>query len=282
MKREQISTITIYFDEQDQDSARLVMQATRETEELLRSRWSLAFPPDCLLLVMTSWFQFVFNASPMLWRIPLVLTLPLWAGRVASMWKVAGGWTNRFGRRVAIGVKPPALLEAADRRIGERIFVKQVDPQEKVRQITCHELTHAATSRLKLPLWLNEGLAARAVDHFSGQSTIRIETLESLVNPGRNPRPLSYRQLRTRDRELVVYQFARGYWLTRWLDETEPDVLLHLISTRLPASEIENLLAETLGLDRSNLWPDIDRALYSRYARTDDSLAANTQVHHIN
>jgi hypothetical protein len=280
MKREQVGAITLHFNEQDQESALLVMRAAGETEELLRSRWSLEFPPDCHLLVMTSWFQFMFTASPMLWRIPLALTLPLWVGRVASTWKVAGGWTNRFGRRVAIGVKPPALLETADRRIGKRIFVEQDDPREKVRQITCHELTHAATSRLRLPLWLNEGLAGRAVDHFSGHSTIRIETLATLTDPERNPRPLGYRQLRTRDRDMVVYQFSRGYWLTRWLDEIDPDALLRLLSTRLPASDIEDMLAETLGLDRSNLWPAIDRALYKRYARSDDDRAGQTQVDH--
>jgi hypothetical protein len=271
MKRERVGNVILLYEESEAASAQLVLQATQETELLLRTRWSLELPGNVHLLVMTSWSQFMFNAAPWPWRVALALTLPLWARRVQAMWKVAGGWTNRFGRRVAIGVKPPALLEQSDRRIGERIFVQEDDLEVKVRQITCHELTHAATSALKLPLWLNEGLAARSVDHFSGHSTVRIETLQSLRDPDRKPQPLSYRQLKTQDRDRVVYQFARGYWLTRWLDESYPDILARLISTRMATAELERILAEGLSLGMPDLWPSIDAALLKRFAISDSS-----------
>ena len=265
MKRELQGRVFVHHDESEAASAELVIQALEKTKLLLKEHWLLELPGDCHLLVMSSWRQFLFNAAPISWRIMLALTLPLWVGRVESMWKVAGGWTNRFGQRVAVGIKPPRLLATSDRRMGERIFVPQEDPQEKVRQITCHELTHAATSALRLPLWLNEGLAARAVDHYSGHPTIRMETLETLRDHDRDSDPLTYRQLRTRDQDRVVYQFARGYWLTRWLDEDRPDALGRLLSTRMSSHEIERILAETLSLEITELWQSVDRRLVESF-----------------
>ena len=272
MKQERVGKVTLQYDEHEQASAQLVMHAVHETELLLRSHWSLEFPENCHLLVMTSWSQFMFHAPPWPWRVALALTLPLWFARIRAMWSVAGGWTNRFGRRVAIGVKPPAQLERSDHRIGERIFVHEEDSQEKVRQITCHELTHAATSALKLPLWLNEGLAVRAVDHFSGHTTVQSQTLESLRDEKRNPKPLGYRRLQTGDRDRVVYQFARGYWLTRYLDENHTDILAHLLSRRHSSSEIEGLLSSALSINTPDLWPAIDQALFDHFASADDEL----------
>ena len=52
------------------------------------------------------------------------------------------------------GVKPPRLVQLADRRAGDQIFVKEKDIGEKVQSITCHELAHAFTSHLRLPAWL--------------------------------------------------------------------------------------------------------------------------------
>ena len=99
MKRELQGRVFVHHDESEAASAELVIQALEKTKLLLKEHWLLELPGDCHLLVMTSWRQFLFNAAPISWRIMLALTLPLWVGRVESMWKVAGGWTNRFGQR---------------------------------------------------------------------------------------------------------------------------------------------------------------------------------------
>ena len=33
---------------------------------------------------------------------------------------------------------------------------------EKIQHLTCHELVHACTAHLRLPFWLNEGIAVDA------------------------------------------------------------------------------------------------------------------------
>jgi hypothetical protein len=129
MKQRQIGNIPIHFDPSLEPTADLVAGVIEQTSRILRSRWSLEIPSNCHLIVMTSWQQFFFNAALLAFRLGLAINLPIWVWRVRAMWRVSGGWTSRFGPRAAIGVKPPSLLEQADRRIGERIFVPIDDPR---------------------------------------------------------------------------------------------------------------------------------------------------------
>jgi hypothetical protein len=48
--------------------------------------------------------------------------------------------------------------------MGESIFAKEENPEQILLPIVCHELTHACSSHLDLPTWLNEGLAMVSVD----------------------------------------------------------------------------------------------------------------------
>lgn len=265
MQQRVVANISLHFDSDEVATANLVSGVIEETGWILRSRWSLEIPPDCHLIVMTSWQQFFINAPPLAYKLGLALSLPLWIWRARAMWPVAGGWTNRFGRRVAVGVKPPALLAQADRRIGKRLFVHVDDPQEKVRQITCHELTHAATAARKLPMWLNEGLATRAVDHLSGHPSIRTDTLQLITQRVSRSKPLKYRNLRIKDQEAIVYEYARGYWLTRLLDEMYPDSLAQCLNQRSDRA-LEAIVAGAVGLAQDRLWLDLNPLLIERFS----------------
>ena len=270
MEKLNTGSVTIHSGTGQEETAGLITAAIEETSWILRSRWSLAIPEDCHLVLMSSWQQFFISAAPPLYKLGLAITLPLWVWRVRAMWPVAGGWTNRFGRRVAIGVKPPALLALADRRIGECLFVRVDDPNEKVRQITCHELTHAATASRKLPMWLNEGLATRAVDHLAGYPTIRADTLDLLSRRIKGTKPPGYRQLRVKDREAVVYEYARGYWLVRLLDEQFPDVLARCFDSSSDRERL-GMMSSALGLPQGGFWPGLNHLLLDTFLSPPES-----------
>ena len=78
-------------------------------------------------------------------------------------------------------MKPPRLIQAGDGSIGERIFVKEAQVENKVQQIAYHELTQAFVAYLRLPAWLNEGLARLTVDRFTGHPMVR-EDFEISIN----------------------------------------------------------------------------------------------------
>ncbi|MDY0020657.1 MAG: hypothetical protein RBT47_11725, partial [Anaerolineae bacterium] len=142
MQKIAVESLTLYFDAEEREAAGWVRQACERSARLLREQWGLAAPKDCRVYIMTSWLDFAFRSAPWLWKMLLALTLPLWAFRIRKLWPLAGGWAQSYGRRRTVGVKPPRLLQLADRRMGERIFIEEGTLDEKVQRITCHELTH--------------------------------------------------------------------------------------------------------------------------------------------
>jgi hypothetical protein len=259
METRWVEGIRLLYDAQECETADLIEDACERAIELCRENWGLGAPADCRIYVMTSWFPFFFRSSPWTWRIMLGLTVPLWAPRARRTWPISAAWTQRYGHRVAIGVKPPRLLEAADHSAGLGIFIKEPDMNLNVQQVTCHELVHACSAHLQLPAWLNEGIATVTADRFIGGPTIRPESLELLERYRPKEPPLTYRALsRVGVGETFKYHAVRGYWLVRYLEDVHPGYLEGLFSRRSDSQSLEVEIAAELGLDRVALWREID------------------------
>jgi hypothetical protein len=63
----------------------------------------------------------------------------------------------------------------------------------------------------------------------------------------------------------VVYFYVRGYWITRFLDESQPEVMKSLLKKRMPHWRLENLLAQSFQLDRAAFWRQIDRLVVDHF-----------------
>jgi hypothetical protein len=266
MKSETFAGLRLFYDPQEVEAARLIGKACEKSAQLLQRRWGLDPPGDCRVYVMTSWSHFLFHSAPWHWKIYLALTFPLVARRAAAIWPYAGGWALQYGKRRVVGVKPPRSVQMADRSLGEQIFKGGRDLGETVQTVTCHELVHAFTSHLRLPTWLHEGLATLAMELYLERRIIREDTLENLAS--QSP-PLASRRgrekLRVEDTQRLVSQYARGYWLARYIDETRPVLLKDLLSERRSQSELEEKLASAYGKDRESFWQGIDRELRSLF-----------------
>jgi hypothetical protein len=137
-----------------------------------------------------------------------------------------------------------------DWSLGERFFEPEEDINQKVQQVTCHELVHAFTAHLRLPVWLREGLAIVTVDHLVGKATVRAETVAMLEESpdeghGRHRKP---------DWEALVTETVRGYWTTRYIAETKPQQLKRLLRERHKHRELERELARAYGLEGDEFW----------------------------
>jgi hypothetical protein len=266
LKQLQVGALRIEFAPEDGSTAGVMAEACDEALRLAKASWGLDPPADCRLYVMTSWRDFVFRSAPWPWKVVLALHYPLWSGRVQRMWPISAGWTQRYGRRTAIGIKPPRLLDVSDKSVGVHMFVEEKNPIAKIRHLTCHELTHAASAHLRLPAWLNEGLATVTVDRFLGKVTIRQESLNLLVRVQPKAPPPSYRNLHRFRGETLAYHAVRGYWIVRLLEETNPGWLRELLSRRRAPQEIERRLAEAVHLPPGRLWTEIDDLLVEQFA----------------
>jgi hypothetical protein len=257
--------ISIYYDPAERDTADLIGRACEKTLGIVREHWNLAAPKVCRVYVMTSWFRFLRLSAPWYWWLFAGPTMPLWVARVRKIWRFAGGWTQQYGGRSAVGVKPPHVIEQSDRSLGKRIFVQEDDLRVKVEHITCHELVHACSGHLRLPTWLNEGLAMLAVDRYLGTPTVQHETVASLTSARTSSGAGRKRDLPVQDSDALVYSYVRGYWLTRYLDETKPELLRELLSRKRSRKTLEADLAGAFGMTRDRFWDEIDETVASHF-----------------
>jgi len=271
METTSIDGLTLFFDADEQDAAELIGRACERSSRLIRQSWGLETPEDCRVYVMTSWLRFMFHSAPWHWRVLLVPSLPLWCLRVRRTWRYAGGWMQRYGNRKAVGVKPPRILELADRSVGVRMFVPEDDLSRKVEQVTCHELTHAFTAHLRLPMWLNEGVAMLTVDRLAGCPTVVRDTVETLHRSSSGADPAGYRDVRWSDQDALVYHTVRGYWIVRYLEEKHPGVLRSMLSQRHGQEVLEDKVAAELGMRRDALWAGIDGVVADHFLEQETS-----------
>lgn len=266
------SNLMIVSDSGEQATAELISATADKALRLIQESWGLGPPADCRIYVMTSWWGFFFRSAPWPWRIALAVGLPLWVFRAKQAWPFSAAWTQSYGRRVAIGIKPPRLLQASDKRIGAPIFVEEQEVEAKVRHVTCHELTHACSAHLKLPAWLNEGLAAVTVDRHLEKRTIRADTLELVQNFRPKAPPPTYRELLRLRGKTFAYHAVRGYWLVRYLEEKSPGFLKHLCASPRVAKSIEAEIAGELSMAPDGFWSQIDDRLAAYFEGESTSL----------
>jgi hypothetical protein len=258
--------IPITYDPAEQATADLIDGACTEALKLIRESWGLNAPPDCRVLVMTSWLKLIFKSAPWSWRILLAVTLPFWSFRARRTWPISAAWTLRYGQRVVIGVKPPRLLERSDKRFGARMFVEETDMPTNIRRVVCHELTHACAARLRLPAWLNEGIATVTVDRFAGKRTILAETLNLIRDYRPKAPPPTYRELARMSGEAFVYHAVRGYWLTGYIEEKCSGFLKRKFSQDWQTGPLEAEIAIELGMKPESFWREIDVVVVDHFA----------------
>jgi len=269
MKSRTISGVTVVIDPDEQDTVDLIGSTCARAIQLSQEIWGLGAPKDCRIYVMTSWLGFVFQSAPWPWRILLGATVPFWCFRARRTWPYSAAWTQRYGRRVAIGIKPPRLLEQSGRKYhgstGVRMFVEEKDMRVNVQHVTCHELTHACSAHLRLPMWLNEGIATVTVDRFLEKPTIRRETLEFMRGYSPKGAPPTYRELSRMGVEAIAYHGMRGHWLVRYLEEEHPGFLGRMFSLHRDPKAIEREMIVELGMQSGSFWSEIDDVVVDHF-----------------
>ncbi len=265
MERVAVGGLTLYFDDEDRGAAELISSACERSVGVIREHWGLETPQDCRVYVMRSLLHFVFASAPWSWRVLLVATFPLWYFRQRRIWPYAGGYQQRYGRRLAVGIKPPRLMQEADASVGARIFVQTGEIEEKVERTACHELAHAFVGHLALPAWLKEGHAMVTADRFMGRPTVQQETLEALARYSTKAAAAGYRKVSMQDPDAAVYLYTRGYWITRYLDETQPELLRRLLQRRQSHGALEAEVAAALGMEREAFWREIDGMVVAHF-----------------
>jgi len=264
--KEKIGPVTLWYEQDERETGELIRSVVEDALKITEEMWGAPQPVDCHVYVMTSWSTFFFQAAPWVWKLLLGVTYPFWAPRAKRTWPYAGAWTQRFGRRVVIGVKTPHALERSDKSAGMHMFIEENDPAVKIRHLTCHELVHACSAHLRLPAWLNEGIAVLTVERYLGKQTIHPDTLALLREHEPKTEPLSYRQLSFQSGKTLAYHNVRGYWLTRFLEEQQPGFLRSSFSSPQMLADLHQNMAERLDMKQDIFWQRIDAVLAASFS----------------
>jgi hypothetical protein len=147
------------------------------------------------------------------------------------------------------------------------MFVEEKDMKVNVQHVTCHELVHACSAHLRLPTWLNEGIATVTVDRFLGRPTIIQETLKFMGGFLPKGAPPTYRELSRMGIEAIVYHGVRGYWLVRYMEEEHPGFLKRMFSLSRDLQAIEREMAMELAMEPESFWREIDDVVVGHFER---------------
>lgn len=263
MNHETINQVQFYYPADEENDIAVIRRAISTTIEVLYHRYGLQPPADCRVILMTGWRMFLETGAPGLMKLTLPLIKLLQGKRFEATWQLAGGWNQKLGSRMVAGIKPGRLIQIADRRLGEKIYNTPDSVDEKVFSITSHELTHAFSYHLRLPSWLNEGLAMLTTDHTLEKETVRKDTLQFLKESqtGRITR------FTLADENAMVLLYVRAYWLTRWLELEKPERLQSWLKRPLRPGRIDQQLASEFKMTTSDFWIFCDHFLFDYFTR---------------
>jgi hypothetical protein len=265
METRQINGIALFYHAEDQESAELIGGACSDSARVVQESWDLSTPENLRVYVMTEWKDFLYHSAPGYYRLLLTLAMPFYRARYTRYWEISAGWSMGYWNRPTIGIKPPHILQEADTEVGSKVFIEVEEMDQRVKMTTCHELVHAASVHLRLPMWLNEGLAMLTVEKYQEMLTVKTESLALVESGDSKVRPESYRILTRLDPQGIATQYARCYWFTRYLDEEHPDMLKGFLEKRLPLRVLNTRAAEALEVPVDELFYSLDRTVVEHF-----------------
>jgi len=268
MKHVIAGNIKILYNNAGKSSVDLFANACTKSIPVIYETWGLKAPANCKVYIMTSWQSYLFQTLSWAEKFFLVVVLPISLPQVymkmSKSWRLFSGWT--VPSRPNCWIKTLALVNMSSHELRDKVHIQETDPDNIVRLAICHELTHAFSVHLKLPLWLSEGIAMYTTDKFAGKITVKAESLKYLEpNPHKN-RSTNYTKLTTGDDDRIAYNYARGYWLTRYLEHNFPGFIRGLLVKRQSKRKIEQQLSLKTGIPVKDFWNEIDKKIVAQFA----------------
>ena len=248
MKTVIVGNIKILYNDAGKSSLDLFVDACAKAGPLIFETWGLKTPANCKIYIMTSWQSFFFRTLSWPKKLICVIAFPLVfpIGYIISKrWPKLTGWTAPHCPTCV--VKTPALVELSGRKTGSKMYIQETNSGNIVQVAICHELVHAFSIHLNLPVWLNEGIAMYTADKFAGKTTVKTETLKIIEDYPHKNRSTSYTNLMNGDDDSIIYNYVRGYWLTRYLEHNYPGFIRSLLVNRPSKRKIEASSPEFVG-----------------------------------
>ena len=280
--RDIAQSVRLLYPNSEEQTADVLESTCHEAQPVIRELWGFAPPPKLCFCVLTTPARLLFLGLRSASWSRRLLQLVLWPWvywATVYWWRSAGGYTIQHPTCPVAGIKPPCLLDRADKRIGRRLFEDTQDVRAKLRHAACHEITHAFASRPMMSGWLREGIAEWTVEKFLGRRIVRKDTLNLLRVFKSGGKKFKYKDLSAAETQFL-YPYVRGYWTVRYIEENHPGFLKALFCSqgarRLRAKNVEKTVARQLGMTLKKFRQNIDAIVVRHFdrqtLRADDAL----------
>ncbi|HHU60790.1 MAG TPA: hypothetical protein GXZ55_02365 [Natronincola sp.] len=116
-----------------------------------------------------------------------------------------------------------------------------------------------------LPYWLENGLIIFCSDKILDNKSVKNESLTFLKNEDYGE--MSQYSFLNTNRGEFVYNYVKGYWTVRYLEEEYPGFLKETFKT-YKGEDVVRMIVEKLGLDTTDdekMWIQLDELLYNHY-----------------
>lgn len=268
MQKLRIKGQLVFAHPDDHESAILAGHIAIAATKMLKKHWSLSSPGAVRVYLITDLVKFRLHSAPWPQKIIRTISLPLWRNIARDFWFQAKGVAEPYYSRPAIGIKPPRLLDTTMKTPYGAVMVDEPGLVSTLRNVICHEMTHVYTASRKLPRWLNEGLAVLASELFVGMPLVKPESLALLKPRGEGRPPESLHWINIRNDTALIYEYVRGYWITRYLEETYPRLLRKIIIRMRSHVRIHKTIADQLSIPYAIFWADIDAVVAKHFSQT--------------
>jgi hypothetical protein len=264
LKKNKMSVL-FYYKQEDEETVRLLEDILPSCDELLRNKYGLKAPKKCKVYITEKLVATYFFSQPFIIKLVILILAPITFPCLFFMhmnFKCCVAVASPSKRKSIIYIKPIRLLPYLE-GIGRGVFNIEPDLSIKIQGAFCHELTHAYSSKLNLPSWLNEGIAMLAMDELWGKQSVKVDSLKCLSN--KNKRPSI--SLLGMSRDKVSAKYAHCYWLTKYLLEEETELMKELLSKKLRSKKLERKISVCLHINRERLWEEISSLVYDFYSK---------------
>jgi len=149
--------------------------------------------------------------------------------------------------------------------IGEKVFHNYDSSLFIFKINTCHLIANALIAPLMLPYWLENGLIIFCSDKILDNKSVKNESLTFLKNEDYGE--MSQYSFLNTNRGEFVYNYVKGYWTVRYLEEEYPGFLKETFKT-YKGEDVVRMIVEKLGLDTTDdekMWIQLDELLYNHY-----------------
>lgn len=241
------NNLELYYSKNHLAEVNLIKKYHDEVEEKISSLWKLEKPKNVKIYFINSSIEYIrysFGYYSFLGKLFLII-LPCIFLNFIRIWKEAAGVFVNINSNYFIFLKK--YDENRSSNIGKYIFHrKYINIEEYLKSIYSHELTHVFSEKLKLPQWLNEGLALYSSEIVLDNKIINGKSLE-LMDEEKTKVNISNLNLKS---EITrAYKYIKGYWTIKYLNEIYPGFLEKTFK-EYKGKEVVNQIAKKLGIDR--------------------------------